>query len=91
MFSQVSVSHSVHNWPHGYSVTAHPCHGGRYASYLNDFWLFCVCENSSSFNIHLKTKPCERNAGLVFIRRKVNKPNVDIHVGFRFSRMSWTG
>ena len=27
MFSQVSVSHSVHNRPHGYSVTAHPCYG----------------------------------------------------------------
>ena len=27
MFSQVSVSHSVHNRPHGYSVTAHPSYG----------------------------------------------------------------
>ena len=27
MFSQASVSHSVHNRPHGYSVTAHPCYG----------------------------------------------------------------
>ena len=27
MFSQASVSHSVHNWPHCYSVTAHPCYG----------------------------------------------------------------
>ena len=26
MFSEASVSHSVHNWPHGYSVTAHPCY-----------------------------------------------------------------
>ena len=26
IFSQVSVSHSVHNQPHGYSVTAHPCY-----------------------------------------------------------------
>ena len=25
MFSQLSVSHSVHNRPDGYSVTAHPC------------------------------------------------------------------
>ena len=27
MFSQACVSHSVHNPPHGYSVTAHPCYG----------------------------------------------------------------
>ena len=27
MFSQVSVSHSVHNRPHGYSVTVHPSYG----------------------------------------------------------------
>ena len=27
MFSQVSVSHSAHNRPHGYSITAHPCYG----------------------------------------------------------------
>ena len=27
MFSQVSVRHSVHNQPHGYLVTAHPCYG----------------------------------------------------------------
>ena len=26
MLSEASVSHSVHNWPHGYSVTAHPCY-----------------------------------------------------------------
>ena len=26
MFSQTSVSHSVRNRPHGYSVTAHPCY-----------------------------------------------------------------
>ena len=26
MFSQASVSHSVHNQPHGYSVTAHHCY-----------------------------------------------------------------
>ena len=26
MFSQVSVSHSVHDWPHGYSVTTHSCY-----------------------------------------------------------------
>ena len=25
--SQASVSHSVYNWPHGYSVTAPPCYG----------------------------------------------------------------
>ena len=24
MFSEASVSHSVHNRPHGYSITAHP-------------------------------------------------------------------
>ena len=27
MFSQACVSHSVHNQPHGYSVTANPCCG----------------------------------------------------------------
>ena len=27
MFSQASVSHSVHYQPHGYSVIAHPCYG----------------------------------------------------------------
>ena len=27
MFSQASVSHSVYNWPHSYSVIAHPCYG----------------------------------------------------------------
>ena len=27
MFSQASVSHSVHNLPYGFSVTAHPCYG----------------------------------------------------------------
>ena len=27
MFSQASHSHSVHNRPHGYSITAHPCYG----------------------------------------------------------------
>ena len=27
IFSQVYVSHSVDNRPHGYSVTAHPCYG----------------------------------------------------------------
>ena len=27
MFSQAYVSQSVHNRPHGYSVTAHPCYG----------------------------------------------------------------
>ena len=27
MLSQVSVSHSVHNRPHGYTVTAHSCYG----------------------------------------------------------------
>ena len=27
MFSEASVSQFVHNWPHGYSVTAHPCYG----------------------------------------------------------------
>ena len=27
MFLQASVSHSVHNRPHGYSVTVHPCYG----------------------------------------------------------------
>ena len=27
MFSQACISHSVHNRPHGYSVTAHPCYG----------------------------------------------------------------
>ena len=27
MFSQASVSHSVHNQPHGYSVIVHPCYG----------------------------------------------------------------
>ena len=27
MFSKGSVSHSVHNRPHGYSVTAYPCYG----------------------------------------------------------------
>ena len=26
MFSQASVSHCVHNWPHSYSVTAHHCY-----------------------------------------------------------------
>ena len=26
MFSGASTSHSVHNWPHGYSVTVHPCY-----------------------------------------------------------------
>ena len=26
MFSEVSVSHSVHNRAHGYSVTAHSCY-----------------------------------------------------------------
>ena len=47
MFAQASVSHSVHNRPHGYSVTAHPCwllghcssllRRGRYAFYWNAF------------------------------------------------------
>ena len=32
MFSQASVCHSVHNRPHGYSVTAHP----------PTAWLVCV-------------------------------------------------
>ena len=27
MFLQAPVSHSVHNRPHGYSFTAHPCYG----------------------------------------------------------------
>ena len=27
MFSQAFVSHSIHNRPHGYLVTAHPCYG----------------------------------------------------------------
>ena len=27
LFSQVGVSHSVHNRPHGYSITARPCYG----------------------------------------------------------------
>ena len=27
MFLQASVNHSVHNRPHGYSVTVHPCYG----------------------------------------------------------------
>ena len=27
MFSQESVSYSVHNRPHGYAVTSHPCYG----------------------------------------------------------------
>ena len=27
IFSQMSASHSVHNRPHGYLVTAHPCYG----------------------------------------------------------------
>ena len=27
MLSQASVSHSVHNRPHGYPVTAHLCYG----------------------------------------------------------------
>ena len=27
MFSQASVSHSVHNRPHGYLDTADPCYG----------------------------------------------------------------
>ena len=27
MYSQASVSHSVHNQPHGYWVTAHPGYG----------------------------------------------------------------
>ena len=46
------VCHSVHNWPHGYSVTAHPCwllghyssllQRGRYASYWNAF-LLIIC------------------------------------------------
>ena len=27
MFSQASLSHSVHNRPHGYSVPANPCYG----------------------------------------------------------------
>ena len=27
MLSQVSVSHSVHNRPHGYTVTVHSCYG----------------------------------------------------------------
>ena len=49
MFSQVSVSLSIHNRPHGYSVTAHPrwlldhcsfmLRCGRYASYWNTFLL----------------------------------------------------
>ena len=41
MFSQASVSHSVHNRPHDYSVTVHPCYGVvGYASYSNAFLLF---------------------------------------------------
>ena len=42
------VCDSVHNWPHGCSVTAHPCwlpshsllRRGRYASYWNTFLFF---------------------------------------------------
>ena len=40
MFSQASVSHSVHYWPHGCSVTAHPCYGAvGHASYWNAYSL----------------------------------------------------
>ena len=42
------ICDSVHNWPHGYSVTANPCwlfghsllHRGRYWSYWNAFVLY---------------------------------------------------
>ena len=38
MFSRASVSHSVHNRPHSYSVTAHPCYDMvAYAAYWNAF------------------------------------------------------
>ena len=47
MFSQVSISHSVHNWPHGYSVTTNPCHGavgthptGMLSCYICSFLLY---------------------------------------------------
>ena len=45
------VCHSVHNWPHGFSVTAHGCwllghllQCGRYASYWDVFLLFIVLQ-----------------------------------------------
>ena len=41
MFSQAYVSHSVHNRPHGYSVTAYPFYGvvGTHATGMLSFLL----------------------------------------------------
>ena len=60
------VCHSVHNRPHAYSVTAHPCwllghllRCGRYASYYNAFSLCNLKTNGFKkfgkklFNVHL--------------------------------------
>ena len=43
MFSQACVRHSVHNWPHGYSVTAHPCYGAVSMHAIGTFLFTCVC------------------------------------------------
>ena len=39
MFSEASVSHSVHNQPHGYLVTAHPCVTARSVCILLECFL----------------------------------------------------
>ena len=60
MFSQTSVSHSIHKWPHGYSVTAHLCFGAVGTNptgmlscslmYSNHFSIGLSCNESVSLN-----------------------------------------
>ena len=71
MFSQLSVSHSVHNWPHAYSVTAHPCHGavGTHPTGM----LSCCTINPTKFALH--TSFCNFGS-------KFGQPFLEIKHGF---------
>ena len=66
MFSQASVSHSIHNRPHGHSVTAHPCwllRRGRYASYWNAFLFILQSAATAEVGARERSDQLGRNYG----------------------------
>ena len=56
MFSEASVSHSVHNRPHGYSVTGHPCYS---AVGMHPTGMLSCCHPQTKFAKVILSKTCQ--------------------------------
>ena len=55
-----SICHSVHNWPHGYSATAHPCYSAVGTHPTGVLSCFSVFHMKQAYN-WLETCPYSRN------------------------------